>query len=692
MKLRGQRIELGEIETVLTQAPGVVSAAVLVRDDRLVAYVAGPGTSEPEGAIAAIREHAARRLAPYMLPDTYVVLDEMPLGTSGKIDRKALPAPDLTPRLVVPPASDTERRIADIVAQVLDRPVEQVSVTDNFFEIGGQSLSATRVSARVAHAFGVPFTVRELFDTPSVRAMAGWVDARRGDLAAATGERDAAMPDLGALPRPARPPLSPAQERMWFINQFDPSSPAYNIPFALRLTGRVDVAALRTALADVIERHEVLRTRYPQDLDGLPWQDILAADEVGVDLWWRDREVENLPNVAFDVARDLPIRAGVLTHGPTGEHILVVVLHHIAADGESIRPLVDDLLTAYRARTSGHEPRWEPLPVQYADVALWQRHTLGALDDPDSELGRRARWWEQQLADLPDVLALPTDRPRPPVASHRGRSADIEIPDDLAPMIEDFAHRHGVTVFMVLHAAVAVVLSRLAATTDIPLATPVAGRGRAELDHLVGMFVNTVVLRARIDPGAAFAEVVEQIRTTDLDAFAASDVPFEYLVDRLAPTRSEAFAPLAQVMLTLEQSPIGEISVPGLTAAPVDAGIPAARFDLMIGLSTTHDETGRLAGLTGRIVYATDLFDDRTVRRLGTQIVDVLTAGMSDDRVIVGDIDLADAGERAAIAEWSRGEVVGFGWGGCSVGSLVAGCVGVSWGSVAVWCGDRVVS
>ncbi|WP_312035829.1 condensation domain-containing protein, partial [Gordonia paraffinivorans] len=667
MKLRGQRIELGEIENVLADAPGVISAAVLVRDERLVAYVSGPvGTTGAD-----IREHAARHLAPYMVPDTVVVLDEMPLGTSGKIDRKALPAPDLTPRAIVPPASDTERQIADIVAEVLERPAGQISVTDGFFEIGGHSLSATRVAARVSHACGVPFGVRELFDGPSVRAMARWVDERRDETT--TGrEHDAAhVRDLGSIPRPARPPLSPAQERMWFINQFDPSSPAYNIPFALRLSGRVDVVALRTALADVIVRHEVLRTRYPQDLEGRPWQDVLDVEELGVGQWWYDADVENLPNTAFDVTRDLPIRAGVVMLGSTGDHLLVVVLHHIAADGESLRPLVADLLTAYRARVAGTEPTWEPPVVQYADVALWQRHTLGRLDDPDSELGRQAAWWKDQLADLPDVLELPTDRPRPAVASHRGRVVDIEVPDDLASVIEDYAHRRGVTLFMVLHAAVAVVLSRLASTTDIAVATPVAGRGRAELDDLVGMFVNTVVLRTRVDPNTTFGEVIGQVRTTDLDAFAASDVPFEYLVDALAPTRSEAFAPLAQVMFTLEQSPVGEISVPGLTATPVDTGSPAARFDLMIGMTTDRDDDGRLAGLAGRIVYATDLFDERTVRELGARIVDVLTAGVADDRVVVGDIDLADAAERGVVESWSGGPVVGFGWGGCSLGSLV---------------------
>ncbi|WP_159441556.1 condensation domain-containing protein [Gordonia westfalica] len=680
MKLRGQRIELGEIESVLHTAPGVVAAAVMVRDDRLVAYVSGLADAD----VSQVREYAGRRLAPYMVPDTFVVLDDMPRGTSGKIDRKALPAPDLGTREVVVPASDTEHLIVEIVADVLDQPADRVSVTDSFFEIGGHSLSATRVAARISHTFSVSFTVRELFDAPSVRAMAGWVGERL------EGHPVAVLPDPGSIPRPSRLPLSAAQQRMWFINQFDPSSPAYNNPFAMRLHGRLDTVALRAALADVITRHEVLRTRYPQDLDGRPWQDIVPADEVTVDQWWRADDVETLTATGFDVTRDLPIRAAIGTE--SDDHVLVVVLHHIAADGESLRPLVDDLLHAYAARSAGCAPERPPLGVQYADIALWQERVLGSVEDPDSELGRRARWWREQLADLPDVLELPTDRPRPPVASHRGAVAEFDVPEELASAIDGFARRHGVTVFMVLHAAVAVVLSRLAGSTDIALATPVAGRGRAELDALVGMFVNTVVLRTQVDPGAAFADVIGQVRDTDLDAFAAADVPFEHLVDVLAPTRSEAFAPLAQVMLTLEQSAVGAISVPGLTVTPVDAGVPAARFDLMIGMTAMRDTAGDLSGLSGRIVYATDLFEDRTVRRLGARIVDVLTTGLADDTVVVGDIDLTDATERAAIADWSRGAVVGLGWGGRSVGSVVAERVGLSGSQVAVWCGDRVVS
>ncbi|EON30328.1 Non-ribosomal peptide synthetase modules-related protein, partial [Gordonia terrae C-6] len=648
----------GEIETVLAGADDVVAAAVVVRDDRLVAYIAGPD----ESAVPGVREHAARRLASYMVPDTVVVLDALPLNTAGKVDRKALPAPDVVSAARVEPDTDTELAIQTIVAEVLgrDEDAAAVSVTDSFFQIGGHSLSATRVAARITHAFGVRFGVRELFDAPTVRSMAAYVDAERRHSGVDTS---GGTTELGSMPRPARPPLSTAQQRMWFINQFDPTSSAYNIPFALRLRGRVDVVALRTALADVIERHEVLRTRYPQSADGRPWQDITPMSEITVDQWWRNAGVDTLPAEPFDVTRDLPIRAGItdVDPGESGpdDQMLVVVVHHIAADGESLVPLVDDFLHAYRSRVAGVAPARPPLSVQYADVALWQQRALGSVDDPDSELGRQARWWRARLADLPEVLELPADRPRPPVASHRGASVAFDLPDDLAPRIEAFARSHGVTAFMVLHASVAVVLSRLSGTSDIAVGSPVAGRGRAELDALIGMFVNTLVLRTSVDPAATFGEMVRLVRDTDLDAFAAADVPFEYLVEALAPTRSEAFAPLTQVLLTLEQTSVGELSAPGLTITPVDAGPPAARFDLMIGMSAERDPGGALASLAGRIVYATDLFDARTARRVAARIVDVLDAGLADPDVIVGDIDLVDADERAAIEGWSRGVGVG---------------------------------
>ncbi|WP_157226767.1 condensation domain-containing protein, partial [Gordonia soli] len=673
-----------------------------VHDDRLIAYVACPDP-DVEGVL---RAATARRLPTYMQPDTWILLPHMPLTTSGKIDRRALPAPVRETSEVVPPGSDTERSIAATVADVLSLQV--VSVVDSFFDIGGHSLSATRVTARLAHEFAMPLTVRDLFEFPTVRLLAGHIDATRDRLdSVEVSDGARAARTLGRIPRPARLPLSPAQQRMWFLNQFDPASPTYNIPFALRVGGDLDLGALRAALGDVLERHEILRTRYPRDVDGRPWQAIVAADEITPDQWWWTDDVEGLPMSSFDVTVDLPIRAGVVAE-TAHSHVVIVVCHHIAFDGESIAPFLRDLIGAYAARGDGRQPSFAPLPVQYADVSLWRSEMLGAVDDADSEMGRQVAWWRQRLADLPEVLELPTDRPRPAVASGRGAVTDIDIPVDLVPALDEYARRTGVTVFMVVHAAVAVVLSRLAGATDIALGTPVSGRGRAELDGVVGMFVNTLVLRTEIDPSAAFDDVVRTVRDGDLDAFAAADVPFEHLVDVLTASRSEAFAPLTQVLVTVEQSGVGVPDLAGLDITPVDPGGASARFDLTIGVTADRDGDGALCALGGRIVYATDLFDEPTVTRIGQRIVDVLAVGIRDPRVVVGDIELAADSEKAAVAGWSVGgaavgvEVFGAAVSDAgvsdvglvvdSVAAVVAGRVGVSPGAVAVRFGDRVVS
>ncbi|MCX6468631.1 MAG: amino acid adenylation domain-containing protein [Corynebacteriales bacterium] len=653
VKIRGQRLELGEVEAVLAAVPGVsVAAATVVGtggDERLVGYLAG------DIDLDAVERHVRAELPAYMCPDTYVVVDEMPRSAAGKIDRRALPAPDRTSgsdggSADNASATPTETVIAGIVADVLG--VHRVSVTASFFAIGGNSLSATRVVARVSDALGVRVGVRDLFDHPSVRTLAHRIDATRTESASDAATVDA-VPLVAGI-RPDRIPLSPAQQRMWFINVFDPTSPAYNIPFALRLHGDLDVHALRAAVHDVIARHETLRTVFPADAGGVAYQQILDPNDITDDLVWRTEGVADLPSEPFDVTRETPIRAGVVATG-AGEHLLVVVAHHIASDGESITPLVTDLLTAYAARVAGTAPAWDPLPVQYADVALWQREVLGAADDPTSVLGAQTEHWRERLAGLPDVLDLPTDRRRPAVASLRGADVAITVDDELASALDRLARDHDATLFMVAHAALAAMLATLSGSDDIAVATPVAGRGRAELDGLIGMFVNTLVLRTAVAPTDDLAALISRCRDTDLDAFAAADVPFEHLVDALSPVRSESFAPLAQVMLTLAQRGDDTIEVPGLTVTPESPGAPPARFDLTVGLSTTRAADGTLTSLDGRLVYATDLFDADTATTIARAYVEVLRAMATDTRTAVGDIDPVSPAQRAAVEVWSRG-------------------------------------
>ncbi|MFT4126208.1 MAG: amino acid adenylation domain-containing protein [Gordonia sp. (in: high G+C Gram-positive bacteria)] len=660
VKLRGLRIELGEIESALTSRPGIEAAVVIgVGGSVATALAAYLVTSAPID-LTDLRAALGRLLPTHLIPASFTVLDALPTTPVGKLDRAALPEPVIRPTDLVEPATDTERAIAGIVAEVLeigDPDGSGIGVTTDFFELGGNSLSATRVVARIRETLHLDVGVRDLFDAPTVRALAA-----RGTTGT-TGGR--AIEPLTAGPRPERLPLSNAQQRMWFINQFDVGSPAYNIPIAMRLRGALDTTALRTALLDVLERHEVLRTVYPQAA-GEPYQQILSRDTAAELLDWAavDTEADLFAagTAGFDVTTALPIRARLLRRG-ADEHLLLIVAHHISADGESMRPLVTDLVTAYRARANRQAPAFRPLAVQFADVALWQQRVLGAADDPSSILGGQRGYWTEQLAGLPDVLALPTDRPRPAVASMRGGEVDYHIPARVVAQIGDLARRRGVTEFMVCHAVLAVLLARLSASTDIAVATPVAGRGAAALDDLVGMFVNTLVLRTEIDGADTFDEVIDAVRRIDLDALANADIPFEYLVDVLDPVRSEAFAPLAQVMFTLDQSLVragaalerlGAVgtAADGLQVAPVDnPGIPPARLDLSVNIATTGPD----GAWRGDIVYAADLFDRSTIVALADRYVRLLDALTAQPARPVGDCEVRTPAEIADTDTHARG-------------------------------------
>ncbi|MFT4127439.1 MAG: amino acid adenylation domain-containing protein, partial [Gordonia sp. (in: high G+C Gram-positive bacteria)] len=645
VKINGQRVELGEIDALLRAQPGVGAAVTLGvtapdGSTRLVGYVVGePDTAPPVPAdlLAGLRG----RLARYMVPAAILVLDELPLTTSGKLDRRALPVPDwATADDHVAPATAAESAVAEIIADLLGR--DRVGVTTSFFDLGGNSLSATRLAARISADLGVAVTIRQIFDHPTARDLAALVTA---DTATPPGTA-ALVP--GAIPRPERLPLSSAQQRIWFLNRFDPASAAYNIPLVLDLAGTLDVAALRAALLDVVARHEVLRSTFPE-VDGTPEQVVHPAADLAELFAWQllDATAEEIPaavraavTTGFDVTADLPIRA-VLATRAADRHLLALVVHHIAADGESMTPLLTDVLTAYRARSAGAAPAWTPLAVQFADAALWQRALLGDADDPGSRLATQTRYWADQLAALPDVLELPTDRPRPAVASLRGDTVDFAVPAAVVAAIGRLSAEHGVTPFMVVHAALAVLLARLSGSTDIAVATPIAGRGDRALDALVGMFVNTLVLRTRIDSAANFTELLAQVRQTDLDAYAHADVPFEHVVETVNPTRSEAFAPLSQVLLSVDATSPSRIELPGLTVTPVAAGRPSAKVDLTIDLATGGAAAD---GWRGSIVYATDLFDADTITafadRFATLLADLSARpgrAIGDGRMLVGD-------------------------------------------------------
>nr|WP_280498557.1 non-ribosomal peptide synthetase [Nocardia farcinica] len=657
VKIRGLRIELGEIDTALIAHPDIDFAATVGRTlpsgaPALVSYVLSRAGSAVD--TAEVLEFVRKSLPSYMVPAAIVVLDELPLNAVGKLDRDALPAPQFAVKAYRPPATPLEQIIADVFAALLRPdagPEERIGADDDFFELGGNSLLATQAVARIGSAVGLAVPVRVMFEKSTVAGLAALIESMDAP----------ARPPLRPMPRPARVPLSYAQQRMWFLNRFDPGSGVNNIPVAVRLSGTLDVPALRAAIADVVERHEVLRTVYPE-VDGagvqvvLPIDDPRALPELSLISVSEDSVADRVAAAVtegFDVTAAPPVRLRLLAIDDR-EYVLVCVVHHIAGDGFSMRPLTRDLMTAYAARVEGKTPELAPLPVQYADYALWQREVLGGEDDPDSVLARQVAYWRQRLADLPELLALPTDRPRPQTASYRGATVTFDIDADTHATLAELARRHNATLFMVAHVALAVLLARLSGRTDIAVGTPVAGRGEAALDDLVGMFVNTLVLRTDIDGAATFDELLTRTRAVDAAAFEHAELPFERLVELLDPPRSAAHHPLFQVMLTFQNLRLGGLDLPGLTATGVDATLPLAKFDLHLTLAEATDRHGVPAGLAAEITYATDLFDEATVRAFAERFRRVLAAMVSDTQQVVGDLDLLVDGERdRVLADWN---------------------------------------
>ncbi|SEQ85819.1 non-ribosomal peptide synthase domain TIGR01720/amino acid adenylation domain-containing protein [Streptomyces radiopugnans] len=622
VKLRGFRIELGEIESVLADHDAVGQVAVVVREDRpgvrqLVGYAvpaAGARLVTEE-----LRAWAAERLPEYMVPRPVIALDALPLTTNGKLDVRALPAPEYTAEDTRGPRTPHEELLCGLFAEVLGLPA--VSVHDNFFELGGHSLLATRLVSRVRAVLGVELPIRKVFEEPTVAALA----ARLTDSPAAV--RTALRP----ADRPERVPLSFAQRRLWFLNRMEGPSATYNIPFAVRLTGALDVAALTAAFNDVVGRHEALRTVFP-DADGEPWQQIVPVEEATVAI-----EVSDVPeagldaaldaagSAGFDLATDLPVRAW-LFRITDDEHVLCVVVHHIAGDGWSQAPLARDLGEAYRARLAGAAPTWQPLPVQYADYTLWQQQLLGDERDEDSPAAAQLAYWSEQLAGSPQEIELPADRPRPPVATHRGGSVPVRIDAELHEDLRTLAAKTDTTPFMVFQAALAALLSRLGAGEDIPIGTPVAGRTDAAADDLIGFFVNTLVLRTDVSGDPGFIDLLRRVRATALGAYAHQDLPFERLVDLVGADRSLSHNPLFQVLLAYQNNDIRDIELPGLRVTAQEVLLPVAKVDLELSLA----EDAGAGGISGILNYSTDLFDRESAERIAAHLVTLLRAAAAD--------------------------------------------------------------
>lgn len=615
VKVRGYRIELGEIEAAIHRHERVRECAVIVSEDktagkRLVAYLAAEAgeTIDTE----ALRRFLLSGLPEYMIPSLFVTLSELPLSPNGKVDRSALPAPDaahFVKKQFVDALTPAEDLLAGIWSQVLG--VENVGVTDNFFELGGHSLLATQVVSRIREAFNVELPLRHLFESPTVAELAQVI------VQESEGAQFGAASVIGIAPRVGELPLSFAQQRLWFLNQWEPSSSFYNSPSTVRLQGQLDARLLRRTLHEVLRRHEVLRTSFV-NINGRPVQHIDSASDVLlkapiVDLSAlpendRLRVAKSLAQQEarrpFDLSTGPLLRTTLLRLSAT-EHVVLFTMHHIVSDAWSMSVLVREVATLYEAFNEGRPSPLPELPIQYADYAVWQRKHLQG-ETLEQQLG----FWRKYLAGAPAVLELPTDYPRPPVQTFRGAAQSFVYPAELLAELKKLSRRENVTLFMTLLASFKLMLSRYAKQEDMLVGTAVANRTRRETEGLIGFFINSLVLRTDLSGNPRFTELLRRVRESCLGAYAHQEVPFERLVEELRPERSLSHSPIFQVSFGLNNAPRDELKLPGLQLKSLGVDDDTVRWDLAIWVVQDAE------GLRGRWTYRTELFRPETIRRI----------------------------------------------------------------------------
>ncbi len=626
VKIRGFRIELGEIEAVLVGHPALAQAVVIARDatsagtdgsggQRLVAYLVATDSITTDE----LRAYLHESLPDYMVPAAFVLLDALPLNANGKLDRRALPAPEWGAGATtdhVAPRTDTEHTLAAIWADVLG--VKCVGVMDNFFSLGGDSILSIQVMSRIRVALGVELSPRVLFVDPTVAGLAAAVAECVVPASAA----------IGVVDRGNELPLSFAQQRLWFLDKFSPGGSGYASAFALRLSGELDLEALSVALSSLVARHESLRTTF-ESVDGRGVQvvhppyvvTVPVLDLSGLAAGERDVELRRVVGIetsrGFDLGSGPLLRVGVVRISDT-EHVLTVALHHIVTDGWSMGVLLSELGVFYSAAVRGQDAQLPVLGVQYVDYAVWQRELLSG-----SALDETLAYWRGQL-DGVAVLELPTDRPRPAMLTSAGAVCEFVVQAPVVAELKVVGHRVDGTLFMTLVAACQVLFSRWSGQTDIAVGTVVSGRERAELEGLIGFFVNTVVLRSRVDDQRSFVEFVAAVRETVLDAFVHQQVPFERVVDELAPVRDTSRTPLFQAMVVLQNAPVQAPELAGLEVSGLDLPVTTTNFDVTV----QFQESGEV--LAGVVQYNTDLFDAATMGRMADQLL-VLLAGIAQD-------------------------------------------------------------
>ncbi|HEX7313096.1 MAG TPA: condensation domain-containing protein, partial [Pyrinomonadaceae bacterium] len=655
VKVRGFRIELGEIEAALERYEGVERAVVMVKeaeggDKRLVAYVVAKDGREVTAW--ELRGTLKAGLPEYMVPQAFVLLGELPLTPNGKVDRKRLPEPEAvggSEGEYAAPRTQVEEVLANVWAEVLG--AVRVGVNDNFFELGGHSLLATQVMSRIRAAFGVELPLRSLFEEPTVAGLS----ARVGDAMAVGGARARRMPPLERAPVGEEQPLSFTQQRLWFLDQLEPGSAFYNIAAAARLVGELDAAALAESLREVARRHEALRTRFvssdgspTQIVDAHPPLDVQTIDLSHLPEAERDAEARRLAQEEarrpFDLAHGPLLRAGLLKLDER-EHVLLVTMHHIVSDGWSVGVLMREVAALYDAFSRGEESPLAELPIQYADFARWQREWLSG-----PVLDEQLSYWRRQLEGAPPTLELPTDRPRPAVQSFNGATQKLVLPEALSESLRALSRAEGVTLYTTLLAALQTLFQRYSGQKDFTVGSPIANRNHLETEGLIGCFTNTMVMRADLSGDPTFRELLRRVWETTLGAHAHQDVPFEKLVEELAPERDLSRSPLFQVMFVLQNaSAEGRVSLPGLDLALLDTDGGTSRFDLTLSMADTA------GGLTGTLEYNTDLFDGETITRLLSHFISLLSAATADPSRKVIDLPLLAPDERELILEgWNQ--------------------------------------
>nr|ABW84365.1 OciB [Planktothrix agardhii NIES-205] len=658
VKIRGFRIELGEIETILSQHSAVKTAIVIAREDeteqkRLVAYIVpqeGISNRQEQGllAVTELRQFLKAQLPEYMVPSAFVILESLPLTSNGKVDRRALPAPDFqSEEQYVAPRNPIEEILASIWVKVLK--VEQVGIHDNFFELGGHSLLATQLISRIRKAFKVEMPLRELFVAPTVAALAQVIkrvseQEERTELPILPREKDTELP------------LSFAQTRLWFLDQFESDSSFYNIPLALHLEGNLNQDVLIQSLEEICDRHEALRTNFIS-VDGVATQVIQTQTPWTVNivdlqhLSSSEQEIasqeltQNQAIQPFDLARDPLIRANLVILSET-EHILLVCMHHIVSDGWSMGVFLQELTDLYNAYIQNQPSSLKPLPIQYGDYTLWQKQWLQG-----DILQRQLDYWQKQLADAPALLSLPTDRPRPAVQSFAGAHLPFTLSWELSQKLTQLTQEQGVTLFMTLLTAFDILLYRYTEQEDILIGTPITNRNRSELEGLIGFFVNTLVLRTDLSGNPSFNELLIRVREMAMDAYTHQDLPFEMLVEVLQPERDLSHAPLFQVDFLLQNEPLSQLELIGLTASPLLTESATAKFDLTLGMENTDK------GLRGVWEYNTDLFERSTIERLAGNFVTLLEAIVANPQQQISQLPLlTEVESQQLLKDWNTTE------------------------------------